>query len=98
MGNIFPPNKDIHEVYDLKGSFIGRMYPEEKALNNPRAVLKDKNWVKRNKTLYLGPEKSKLLIEQMERDVQVVFVFFLICFLVFSVSKDYGLFSSCWHS
>jgi 1-phosphatidylinositol-4-phosphate 5-kinase len=71
MGNIFPPNKDIHEIYDLKGSSVGRLFPEEKALNNPKAVLKDKNWINRGKKLNLGPEKRMLLIKQMERDVQV---------------------------
>ena len=24
MGNVFPPNKDIHETFDLKGSTVGR--------------------------------------------------------------------------
>ena len=71
MGNVFPPNKDIHLTFDLKGSLIGRYYPEKKALNNPRAVLKDKNWMERGLKLNLGPEKRKLLIEQMERDVKV---------------------------
>ncbi|KAL2919859.1 Phosphatidylinositol-4-phosphate 5-kinase [Polyrhizophydium stewartii] len=68
MGNVFPPNKDIHETYDLKGSIVGRSIPEEKARSNPRAVMKDLNWLERNRKLLLGPEKRKLLIEQMERD------------------------------
>lgn len=91
MGNIFPPNKDIHEVYDLKGSMIGRLYPEEKALNNPRAVLKDKNWLNRKRMLNLGPEKRKLLIEQMERDVNVRFRALILQFLVSQKIMDYSL-------
>ncbi|WVR03196.1 hypothetical protein IAU60_000187 [Kwoniella sp. DSM 27419] len=70
MNNLFPPHRDIHETYDLKGSAFGREYPEEKAAVNPRAVLKDKNWVNRLKTLELGPEKRALLSEQLRRDME----------------------------
>ncbi|GLB36638.1 putative SAICAR synthase-like protein [Lyophyllum shimeji] len=68
MNNIFPPHRDIHETYDLKGSTVGREYPEEKARENPRAVLKDLNWINRGRTLELGPEKRALLTEQLRRD------------------------------
>lgn len=68
MNNLFPPHKDIHETYDLKGSTVGRVYSEEKAKQNPRAVLKDLNWINRNKMLELGPEKRALLTEQLRRD------------------------------
>lgn len=70
MNNLFPPHRDIHETYDLKGSAWGREYPEDKAKNNPRAVLKDKNWVSRGRTLELGPEKRALLTEQLRRDME----------------------------
>jgi len=70
MNNLFPPHRDIHETYDLKGSAFGREYPEEKAKKNPRAVLKDKNWVNRGRTLELGPEKRALLSEQLRRDME----------------------------
>ncbi|KAG6909473.1 hypothetical protein DXG01_017195 [Tephrocybe rancida] len=68
MNNIFPPHRDIHETYDLKGSTVGREYPEEKARENPRAVLKDLNWINRGRTLEFGPEKRALLAEQLRRD------------------------------
>ncbi|ORX34962.1 hypothetical protein BD324DRAFT_582830 [Kockovaella imperatae] len=70
MNNLFPPHRDIHETYDLKGSAYGREYPEEKAKINPRAVLKDKNWVNRGRTLELGPEKRALFSEQLRRDME----------------------------
>jgi hypothetical protein len=70
MNNLFPPHKDVHETYDLKGSTVGREYPEEKAKQNPRAVLKDLNWIKRGKMLELGPEKRALLTEQLRRDAE----------------------------
>ncbi|KIY53254.1 SAICAR synthase-like protein [Fistulina hepatica ATCC 64428] len=70
MNNLFPPHKDIHETYDLKGSTVGRLYPEEKAAQNPRAVLKDLNWISRAKMLEFGPEKRALLTEQLRRDAE----------------------------
>jgi 1-phosphatidylinositol-4-phosphate 5-kinase len=72
MGNVFPPNKDIHEVYDLKGSLFGRKISEEKVLQNPRAVMKDLNWLERERKLSFGPEKRAIFVEQMEKDVQVM--------------------------
>lgn len=70
MNNLFPPHRDIHETYDLKGSTVGREYPEEKARENPKAVLKDLNWINRGRTLELGPEKRALFAEQLRRDTE----------------------------
>ena len=70
MNNLFPPHRDIHETYDLKGSTVGRLYPEEKAAQNPRAVLKDLNWIDRHKQLELGPEKRAFLTEQLRSDLE----------------------------
>ncbi|CAE6405519.1 unnamed protein product [Rhizoctonia solani] len=70
MNNLFPAHLDIHETYDLKGSTVGREYDEAKARENPRAVLKDVNWVHRHKQLEFGPEKRAFLQAQLERDKQ----------------------------
>lgn len=70
MNNLFPPHRDIHETFDLKGSAFGREYPEDKAKANPKAVLKDLNWVNRGRTLELGPEKRALFSEQLRRDME----------------------------
>ncbi|KAI8827089.1 uncharacterized protein EV422DRAFT_491372 [Fimicolochytrium jonesii] len=70
MLNVFPPNKDIHEMYDLKGSRVGREFPEELAKDDPRAVLKDINWLNRKRKLELGPTKAKIFIEQLEKDMK----------------------------
>ncbi|KAM0787848.1 hypothetical protein ACM66B_003901 [Microbotryomycetes sp. NB124-2] len=72
MNNLFPPHRDIHETYDLKGSAIGRMYPEEKARDNPRAILKDLNFIIRDRFFFLGPEKKALFQEQLRRDVELM--------------------------
>lgn len=72
MNNLFPAHKDIHETYDLKGSTVGRLYPEDRARENPRAVLKDLNWIERGKELAFGPEKRALLTEQLRRDAELL--------------------------
>ncbi|KAG1456847.1 hypothetical protein G6F56_006741 [Rhizopus delemar] len=72
MSNVFPPNKDIHETYDLKGSTLGRLLPEEEVLKNPHAVMKDLNWENKQRKLHLGPQKRKMFIGQLVRDVTLL--------------------------
>ncbi|CDS01455.1 hypothetical protein [Sporisorium scitamineum] len=72
MNNLFPPHRDIHETYDLKGSSIGREYPEEKAAAKSGAVLKDLNWLKRGREIELGPEKRALFEAQLRSDVALL--------------------------
>ena len=72
MNNLFPPHRDIHRTFDLKGSTIGRDFREEELEKNPRATLKDLNWLRRNLHLEFGPTKKKAFIEQMEQDVKLL--------------------------
>ncbi|CAM0142688.1 unnamed protein product [Umbelopsis sp. WA50703] len=72
MANVFPPNKDIHETFDLKGSKYGRLLPEEEIQKNPNAVMKDLNWEKKGRKLLLGPRKRRLFIQQMVTDVRLL--------------------------
>ncbi|KAF2267618.1 SAICAR synthase-like protein [Lojkania enalia] len=72
MNNLFPPHRDIHRTFDLKGSTIGRDFKEEELEKNPRATLKDLNWLRRNLHLEFGPTKKKAFIEQMQRDVKLL--------------------------
>jgi 1-phosphatidylinositol-4-phosphate 5-kinase len=69
MNNLFPPHRDIHETFDLKGSTIGRDLHESDLERNPRATMKDLNWVRRNRHIEVGPLKRELFIEQLKRDV-----------------------------
>ncbi|KAJ5766470.1 uncharacterized protein N7511_004086 [Penicillium nucicola] len=69
MNNLFPPHRDIHETFDLKGSTIGRDLHEADLERNPRATMKDLNWVRRNRHLEVGPTKREKFIEQLKRDV-----------------------------
>ena len=72
MNNLFPPHRDIHHTFDLKGSTIGREYREEDLERNPRATLKDLNWLRRNQHLELGPHKKELFLDQMRKDVALL--------------------------
>ncbi|KAK4235161.1 hypothetical protein C8A03DRAFT_37011 [Achaetomium macrosporum] len=72
MNNLFPPHKDIHQTFDLKGSTIGRDYKEENLDNNPRATLKDLNWLRRKRHLELGIQKKQLFLEQLQKDVRLL--------------------------
>ncbi|KAI8341139.1 hypothetical protein BC941DRAFT_347147 [Chlamydoabsidia padenii] len=72
MGNVFPPNKNVHETYDLKGSTFGRLTMDEEINKNPYAVMKDQNWVNRNMKLELGPEKRHFLLTQLRKDVDTL--------------------------
>lgn len=74
MGNVFPSNKDVHETYDLKGSTFGRYTSNEEIARNPHAVLKDLNWVERGRKLEFGSYKRSLLIKQLHKDVQVLYI------------------------
>ncbi|KAL3894492.1 MAG: hypothetical protein SGCHY_005244, partial [Lobulomycetales sp.] len=69
MGNVFPPHKDMHRIYDLKGSLTGRFLSKAKQEANTMPVLKDKNWLANSEKLVLGPEKRNILIEQLDKDV-----------------------------
>ena len=72
MNNLFPAHRDIHQTFDLKGSTVGRDFREEDLEANPRATLKDLNWLRRNYHLEFGPQKKALFVEQMQRDVALL--------------------------
>ncbi|KDN50359.1 SAICAR synthase-like protein [Tilletiaria anomala UBC 951] len=72
MNNLFPPHRDIHETYDLKGSIVGREYDEEKAKLKRGAVLKDINWLRRERKIELGPEKRAIFEAQLKSDVALL--------------------------
>jgi 1-phosphatidylinositol-4-phosphate 5-kinase len=68
MGNVFPPHKDIHETYDLKGSTFGRFITADELAREHLATLKDLNWMERGRKLKLGPEKATMLMNQLKAD------------------------------
>ncbi|KAK4124454.1 SAICAR synthase-like protein [Parathielavia appendiculata] len=72
MNNLFPPHRDIHQTFDLKGSTVGRDYREEDLEKNPRATLKDLNWLRRKRHLELGIQKKQLFLAQLHKDVRLL--------------------------
>lgn len=72
MNNLFPPHRDIHQTFDLKGSTIGRDFKEADLERNPRATLKDLNWLRRNYHFEFGPEKKQVFVDQLKRDVALL--------------------------
>lgn len=72
MNNLFPPHRDIHQMFDLKGSTVGRDYREEDLVHNPRATMKDLNWLRRGRHLHCGPFRKEVFMEQLRRDVALL--------------------------
>ncbi|KAJ9086341.1 Phosphatidylinositol-4-phosphate 5-kinase, variant 2 [Entomophthora muscae] len=72
MANIFPPNKDMHESYDLKGSTLGRRVDEAMLSPNSTIPLKDLNWLERDKVFQLGPNKRKEFLDQLTKDARLL--------------------------
>lgn len=74
MNNLFPPHRDIHRTYDLKGSSLGRFLPEPDTDDQTKSsrVYKDLNWLKHNEHLKLGPQKREDFIKQLEVDVALL--------------------------
>ena len=72
MNNLFPPHRDIHQTFDLKGSTLGREFREEELARNPRATLKDLNWLRRDQHLEFAAHKKQLFLDQLGRDVALL--------------------------
>ena len=68
MNNLFPSHRDVHEVYDLKGSTVSR----EQLSAKPSAVLKDMNWLQRDRYVELGPQKRAQFERQLRADVSLL--------------------------
>lgn len=72
MNNLFPPHRDIHLKYDLKGSTWGR-YTRLTSVNDlSQVTLKDINFLERHDTIRFGPNKRKIFMEQLEADVKLL--------------------------
>jgi 1-phosphatidylinositol-4-phosphate 5-kinase len=72
MNNLFPPHRDIHSTFDLKGSMIGREMSEDYIKDHPRSTMKDLNWLRRERQLECGPAKREFFLAQLKRDVELL--------------------------
>jgi 1-phosphatidylinositol-4-phosphate 5-kinase len=69
MNNLFPPHKDIHSTYDLKGSLLSRLtVPSE----NKHVVFKDLNWIEEKRVIQFGTEKLNVFLTQLRKDVKLL--------------------------
>lgn len=73
MNNLFPPHRDIHCKYDLKGSTWGRYTKlpadDQSLLDYSHITLKDINWLERKEEIHFGPKKRNIFLEQLRADV-----------------------------
>lgn len=67
MGNVFRYGKEISEVYDLKGSTYGRSTDSKL---DSSVARKDLDFLKIHKTISLGVERKRLLLNQLDRDCE----------------------------
>lgn len=76
MNNLFPPHRDIHLKYDLKGSTWGRyttIGPEHSdKLDLSQYTLKDLNWLERQEKIMFGPKKKVAIVHQLEADIKLL--------------------------
>lgn len=76
MNNLFPPHRNIHLKYDLKGSTWGRItrIPKEclQSGDLSQLTLKDLNWLERHEKIKFGPEKRKAFFTQLKADVELL--------------------------
>ena len=73
MNNLFPPHRDIHLKYDIKGSTWGRYTHVEDEGEGGKELadytLKDLNWLQRKDQIKFGPEKRQIFSKQLEAEV-----------------------------
>jgi len=68
MDNVLPHESliPIHEKYDLKGSSVDRLASKAERAKGANAILKDQDMLQRG--IFLGPQKRKLLFDQLFSD------------------------------
>lgn len=73
MNNIFhvPPNIEIRERYDIKGSVRNRFVANDRTVNGESRVLKDTNFVLSGKRVNLSEQMHSLASNQLEVCVQI---------------------------
>ncbi|QPG76235.1 hypothetical protein FOA43_003621 [Brettanomyces nanus] len=72
MNNIFPPTREIHKRFDLKGSTSGRYtnLVDGKVEGKTSLCLKDLNFLKSNEKIHLGPQRKGSILAQIHNDVE----------------------------
>lgn len=69
MQSVFYGDNDIHEMYDLKGSTVGRAATAKERERGPaRCVYKDNDLTSTGTVIRLGPGRREAFIEQLRQD------------------------------
>jgi hypothetical protein len=95
MGSVFYTHNFIHAKYDLKGSLEGRK-ASEKEKQQEVPVFKDLDFLEGKMKIRIDADRSRLLVEQLKRDSNVIFIYlfniFLTCALLVSAkTRHHGL-------
>lgn len=67
MGSVFYTRRIMHLTFDIKGSLHGRR-AKDKDKGKDSCVYKDKDFLRMNTRIQIGPERAKLLNEQLSKD------------------------------
>ncbi|KAI5794610.1 hypothetical protein FPQ18DRAFT_156223 [Pyronema domesticum] len=70
MNNVFPPQNEIHQTWDLKGSTARRYVDEDEIAAKPKKTQQDVNWINKQMRLHFGPKKAEELLNQLARDAE----------------------------
>ncbi len=68
MQSVFDTKKEIHAIYDLKGSSVGRFSTKEE-LANPNCVQKDNDFHSSGASIELGEGRKRAFMRQLQSDV-----------------------------
>eukprot|EP01114_Cavostelium_apophysatum_P019108 TRINITY_DN6059_c0_g1_i1.p1 TRINITY_DN6059_c0_g1~~TRINITY_DN6059_c0_g1_i1.p1 ORF type:complete len:537 (-),score=78.91 TRINITY_DN6059_c0_g1_i1:25-1635(-) len=77
INNIFDTPLSLDEVYDLKGSKVGRETSENEKLKSTSRIWKDNDFMKQRRQILLPPQSRSALLDQLSRDCQVKLLNFL---------------------
>lgn len=84
MGSVFNSKRDIHRIYDLKGSMFKRKakVPKGPEAKNKLTTQKDIDWLQNTERIRVDAKTAKLFTHQLRRDIE---------FLKKSKIMDYSL-------
>lgn len=87
MSSVFDSPEQIHTIYDLKGSLIGREASEKERASG--GVLKDKDLVKDGVKLHFA-SKKQAFIEQIERDTMFLATLNIMDYSLLVIQQEYN--------
>lgn len=71
MQSVFYGDNEIHEMYDLKGSTVGRKVSDEDRLMPKQCVFKDLDMISCGQKIKLGPNRAAF-VDQIRKDAELL--------------------------